>query len=216
MAREIHRLNARRVATEDRIGRHADGGGLYLSISANGGKRWVFLFKRDGKPREMGLGSARNVSLASARRLAARARQQRSEGIDPLAARQFGRTNATFRECAEALIEAKQAGWRNSKHASQWKNTLEFYVYPAIGALQVDEINVGHVMKIFSNQSGLTRLKPLAGFAHVSRIRSTGRRHAATDPATIPLGGGDIYKIYCRSVAKCARSAIIQPSPLLR
>jgi hypothetical protein len=51
-------------------GRHADGGGLYLSISDNGGKRWVFLYRRSGKLREMGLGGARDVTLARARELA--------------------------------------------------------------------------------------------------------------------------------------------------
>ena len=45
MARKINRLNARAVATIAKHGRHADGGGLYLSISANGGRRWVFLFR---------------------------------------------------------------------------------------------------------------------------------------------------------------------------
>src|SRR5947208_3568394 len=45
MARKINRLNARAVATITKHGRHADGGGLYLSISPNGGRRWVFLFR---------------------------------------------------------------------------------------------------------------------------------------------------------------------------
>ena len=38
MARNINRLNARAVATIMKHGRHADGGGLYLSISPNGGE----------------------------------------------------------------------------------------------------------------------------------------------------------------------------------
>jgi hypothetical protein len=42
------------VATITEHGRHADGGGLYLSISPNGGRRWVFLFRWHGKPTEMG------------------------------------------------------------------------------------------------------------------------------------------------------------------
>jgi hypothetical protein len=39
VARKINRLNARAVATITIHGRHADGGGLYLSISPNGGRR---------------------------------------------------------------------------------------------------------------------------------------------------------------------------------
>jgi hypothetical protein len=56
VARKINRLNARSAATITECGRHADGGGLYLSISQNGGRRWVFLYRWHGKPTEIGLG----------------------------------------------------------------------------------------------------------------------------------------------------------------
>jgi integrase len=62
MARKINRLNARAVTGISKRGRHADGGGLYLSISPNGGRRWVFLFRWQGKPTEIGFGSARDVT----------------------------------------------------------------------------------------------------------------------------------------------------------
>jgi len=67
MARLIDRLSARQVATEKRIGRHADGRGLYLVLTPNNGKRWVFIYSRNGKRHEMGLGSVHDVSLAEAR-----------------------------------------------------------------------------------------------------------------------------------------------------
>src|ERR1700691_6748043 len=98
MARKINRLNARAVATITRHGRHADGGGLYLSISPNGGRRWVFLYRWHGKPTEIGLGSARDVSLARARELAGEARAQLVEKINPKGSRQPAK-GATFGEC---------------------------------------------------------------------------------------------------------------------
>ena len=79
MARKINRLNARAVATITKHGRHADGGGLYLSISPNGGRRWVFLYRWHGKPTEIGFGSARDVTLARARELASQARAKLAE-----------------------------------------------------------------------------------------------------------------------------------------
>src|SRR5947207_7720773 len=82
MARKINRLNARAVATITQKGRHADGGGLYLSISPNGGRRWVFLYRWHGKPTEIGLGSARDVTLARARKLARQARSNLAEGLN--------------------------------------------------------------------------------------------------------------------------------------
>src|SRR5271156_4896898 len=105
MARKINRLNAKAVAATTKHGRHADGGGLYLSISPNGGRRWGFLYRWRGKPTEIGLGSARDVSLARARELAGQARANLSEGINPKDARKTA-TGVTFGECADRLIEA--------------------------------------------------------------------------------------------------------------
>lgn len=85
MARKINRLNARTVAIIAQHGRHADGGGLYLSISSNGGRRWVFLFRWHGKPTEIGFGSARDVTLARARELATQARAKIAESFSQAA-----------------------------------------------------------------------------------------------------------------------------------
>src|SRR6202043_1281108 len=125
MAREINRLNARSAATIKNYGRHADGGGLYLSISkppkrkhatgdAKGGRRWVFLYRWHGKPTEIGFGSARDVTLARARELASQARAKLAEGINPKDARRPSE-GATFGECADHVIEAMRPSWRNSK-----------------------------------------------------------------------------------------------------
>jgi Arm domain-containing DNA-binding protein len=58
MKRTINRLSARQAETLKKLGRHADGGNLYLKITPDGSRRWVFMYLRDGKQREMGLGSA--------------------------------------------------------------------------------------------------------------------------------------------------------------
>ena len=89
MARKINRLTARAVATITKHGRHADGGGLYLSVSPNGGRRWTFLFRWHGKPTEIGFGSARDVPLARARELALQARTLLAEGRNPKEARSW-------------------------------------------------------------------------------------------------------------------------------
>ena len=87
MARQLHTLSARTVATLTKPGRHSDGGGLYLNITASGARSWVFMWKTDGKRREMGLGSQRDVALAKARERAAEARQKLADGQDPIVAR---------------------------------------------------------------------------------------------------------------------------------
>src|ERR1700733_13120957 len=70
MAREMYRLSAGAVATITKHGRHSDGGGLYLSISPNGGRRWTFLYRWRGKPTELGftiLCAARTGEVLGAR-----------------------------------------------------------------------------------------------------------------------------------------------------
>jgi hypothetical protein len=123
MARKIDRLNARAVATITKRGRHADGGGLYLSISPNGGRRWVFLYRWLGKPTEIGFGSARDVTLARARELAAQARAKLAEGSNPREARGPSEA-ATFGDCADRLVEAMRPSWRNAKHIAAWEMTF--------------------------------------------------------------------------------------------
>ncbi|MBC7580335.1 MAG: integrase family protein, partial [Tardiphaga sp.] len=148
MAKLLNRLSARGAASEKRIGRHADGGGLYLSISANGGKRWVFLFRKNSRLREMGLGSFTGVTLAQARDLASDARQVVARGLDPIDERPKPDAGLIFSDCASRYIEANKAGWKNVKHGDQWTNTLETYAYPTIGKLPAAAITTSHLVKI--------------------------------------------------------------------
>ena len=146
MARKINRLNARAVATITKHGRHADGGGLYLSISPNGGLRWVFLYRWHGKPTEIGFGSARDVSLVRARELGRQTRARLAEKINPKDARK-ATNGATFGECADRVIEAMRPSWRNDKHAAQWGMTLRDYAAP-LRRLPVDKITTDDVLGV--------------------------------------------------------------------
>ena len=172
MARKINRLNARAVATLAEHGRHADGGGLYLSISPNGGRRWVFLFRWHGKPTEIGFGSARDVTLARARELASQARAKLAEGINPKDARKPPE-GATFGECADRLIEAMRPSWRNGKHVAQWEMTLRDYAAP-LRRLPVDKIATDDVLSV---------LKPIWNEKPETASRLRGRIERVLDAA---------------------------------
>jgi integrase len=109
-----------------------------------------------GRAREMGLGPLHTVSLSEARSKARECRKIRLEGADPIEARNAKRAEArlaaatamTFQACAEAYIAAHRAGWKNPKHAAQWPSTLATYVHPVFGALPVQAVDVGLVMKV--------------------------------------------------------------------
>ena len=133
MAGALHKLNARFVETTREPGRHGDGGGLYLSITKAGARRWVFLFRSQGKLTEVGLGSADPASnfyksLAAAREEAARNRALIASGINPLEAkrqREAGQIQIpTFGAMADDHIAAMAGGFRNPKHLAQWEVTL--------------------------------------------------------------------------------------------
>jgi integrase len=153
----IEKLNMRQVERLRRPGYYNDGGGLYLRVTEDGNKSWVFRFRlTSGRLRQMGLGSANTFSVKEAREHARAARQQRYAGIDPIEARREQRQGAavrraaamTFRECAEAYIAAHSPAWKNPRHAAQWPATLTTYAYPIVGALPVQAVDTALVIKV--------------------------------------------------------------------
>lgn len=153
MVRNINKLSARAVESATEPGRYSDGGNLYLSISPNGGKRWVFFYRHKGRQREMGLGSAAKggVPLAKARELAVAARLLLACDLDPLEAKQARkqaeREIPCFGEFADAYVASHCSKWRNAKHAAQWAMTLTEYCAP-IRAKPVSAIDTEAVLKV--------------------------------------------------------------------
>lgn len=147
---KINRLTARRVATVTDPGYHADGGGLYLQVTASGAKSWVFRYRFEGRRPEMGLGPLHVIGLADARAAADAARKMVRAGQDPLAGRRATAVATssipTFWEAAVAYIAERQTGWTNPKHAAQWTSTLETYAKPVLGDLRVDRVETDHVL----------------------------------------------------------------------
>jgi integrase len=154
MGRQINRLNARFVQTVKEPGQYADGGGLYL-LTTNGGRRWIFLFRWQKKRCEMGLGSARDVSLAAARELAATARNQLRDNRNPVDVREAEKAAAaaqppellTFGTYAEAYIASVEEGWRNDKHRQQWRNSLRDHAKP-LADKPIADISTDDVLEV--------------------------------------------------------------------
>lgn len=158
MAKKAVGLSARKVDTVKEPGLYADGGGLYLQVTAKGAKTWIFRFQLAGKRRDMGLGSVASVSLADAREKAAAALREVRAGVDPIEARKAAEQRAkleaaramTFEECASAFVASHRAGWKNAKHAAQWTSTLATYAFPVLGKLPVADVDTALVVKVLS------------------------------------------------------------------
>jgi integrase len=159
MPRKAAGLTALKVRTA-RPGRYGDGKGLYLLVRSSDARFWLFRYRRDGRMREMGLGSVADVSLAEAREKAASLHRTVKGGIDPLAERE-ARASAekaamqqaavraiTFADVADRYIAAHEASWRNAKHRQQWRNTLDTYAAPLLGSLPVASVDTAVVMQV--------------------------------------------------------------------
>jgi integrase len=150
MARTINKLSARKVETVIEPGRHSDGNGLYLYVDAAGAKRWLFMFRWQGKRREMGLGGIARVSLAQARGRAAEARALLAEGRNPISARSAidaeRRSMPTFAAFADELLPEICKGFRNEKHRDQWASTLKAHAGP-LAAVALDAVTTELVLK---------------------------------------------------------------------
>lgn len=195
MAKGINRLSAKTV-TSAKPGKYSDGGGLYLIVGDTGAAKWVLRRMENGKSRELGLGSAREVPLAEARRKAEEARQALARGEDPKPrAAVVPKVVPTFGAEADAFIASMEAGWRNEKHRAQWAVTLGKVPYTAskvrtdkkahaehvraltaLRARPVDTIDTGDVLAV---------LKPLWLAAPETASRLRGRIEVVLAAATV-------------------------------
>ena len=156
VATQVNKLTALAVQRKKKPGLYNDGGGLYLQISPNGTKSWIFRFKSNGRTRYMGLGSFITVSLIDARKAALECRKLKQQGVDPIDNRKGLRAEAklsaakamTFDKCRDAYIDVQSHAWKNKKHHDQWTNSLTTHASPVIGHLSVQDINVELVEKV--------------------------------------------------------------------
>jgi integrase len=150
--------SAKGVEAVSKPGYHRCGQGLYLQVSTQGTKSWLYRYKSPitQKQREMGLGSLNFVGLAEARQLAISQKRLVIDGKDPIEERKRSRVeqqlsqarNLSFEDVAWACITSKSHEWKNAKHAQQWKNTLKTYAFPIIGHLPISEITTDLILRI--------------------------------------------------------------------
>jgi integrase len=134
--------------------------GLMLVIESRTSAAWLLRYQRDHVVRHMGLGSARDLSLAAARELARRERERLAGGIDPLTLRKSERAAAaaaaarrlTFKEASERFFAAHEAGWSNERHRDEFLSSLRRYVYPHIGVLDVADIDKDAVLRVLEQK----------------------------------------------------------------
>lgn len=79
----------------------SDGGGLSMLVKTNGVKRWVFVYRFEGKQNMLGFGVYPDVSLETPRRKADEARARIADGINPAGIRQKERDDRQAAKISE-------------------------------------------------------------------------------------------------------------------
>lgn len=82
------------------------------------------------------------VSLREAREKASELRKGARAGVSPLEEkRRVTIVVPTFKEASKSVHAENSKSWKNGKYIDQWLTTLEEYVWPRLGNLQVDAID---------------------------------------------------------------------------
>lgn len=130
-----------------------DGGGLYLLVSTSGGKLWRFKYRINGKEKTLSIGQYPSVALIAARAAAENARTMLASGQDPAAAKQ--EQKAAAKRAAKNTLSALFAGWHKDNlarwkpnHAEYIKKVFHDDIFPKIGHLPIDKINVSKIKDV--------------------------------------------------------------------
>jgi integrase len=169
-------------------GTYSDGDGLSLKVSKSGGASWIVRVQHEGRRQDIGLGSAKLVTLAAARAKAAEARKAiREDGRDLIAEKQKAKAESvTFREAALDFHETHKEQWANAKHGDQWINTMEAYAFPALGSKPVGKITAGEIisaiLKVWTEKPETgrrvkQRILAVIDYAHARGWRATEAPH---------------------------------------
>ena len=133
-------------------GTYQDGDGLFLKVDKRGGASWTLRLQRDGKRQDIGLGSAKLLSLAEARNKASGYRKAvKIERRDVLAERKDeAAAKVTFRDAARQYHAENEAGWKSAVYARQWLASLENYAFPKLGDTPTGGIAAADIITVLT------------------------------------------------------------------
>lgn len=149
-------LTARQAKATGKPYTIADFDGLYLHISAVGGKAWHFRYTWMGQRARISLGSYPELSLREARELRDEARSLVARGINPRTDRKQKRQairlagENTFMAVYEKWMEHRQLTLEEGRQSSleQIRRVFKKDVFPSLRRLTIYEITRPHLLEV--------------------------------------------------------------------
>jgi integrase len=165
-------LAVRKAAPRDKAYKLADGGGLYLLVTAAGQRYWRMDYRFGDKRATAALGVYPTISLAEARSKRLMIKKQIAEGINPSAKRKIDKitgplanVNSFQAVSGEWLDKARREG-RAEVTLGKLKWLLDF-AYPIIGDRKIGEIKAPELLAV------LRAVEKRGHYETARRLRST-------------------------------------------
>ena len=162
----------RNLKNEGKAYKVADGGGLYIQVSATGSKLWRMRYRWEGREKVLSFGTYPAVSLAKARAKQREAKALLADNIDPSAqakaekAARIAKTEHTFSKIAGELVEKLRKEGKAEVTLTK-KNWLIGMASADFGDLPIREITSPQILET------LRKVEAKGNYETAKRLRST-------------------------------------------
>jgi len=133
--------------------RYPDGGGLYLLVTAKGGKVWRYNFSMNTKKYIYFIGKYPALSLKDAREIHGELKTKIAKGINPVIEKREKKTakrkaiRNSFKDVAEDYLKMRKDELASSTYV-RYERALKRDFYPFIGAMPIDKVTRGDLVSI--------------------------------------------------------------------
>lgn len=152
-------IEVRNAKAADKPRKLFDGGGLFLHVMPEGGKRWRLKYRFDGKEKLLAIGTYPEIELAKAREARDAARKLLAQGIDPADQRKASRTaeraarEQTFAAMAEQWFAKKSGEWSPASR-NKARLYLDRDLLPALGTRPIAAITRPDLVQLLRRIEG--------------------------------------------------------------
>ena len=154
-AKELSDKELRSIVRASKDGWFAVGrvSGLGIQVRGSSASSWILRVVVNGKRRNIGLGGYPEISLSSARTLAASLKEKIRNGIDPIAERKVLKSEAqlelarqrTFKELANEYINKRSKDFKSTQQLRKLEQQMRDYALPVIGNRIISDVTLNDI-----------------------------------------------------------------------